>query len=101
MPVAINLFGTQRRMAMALGVDHLDEIGERIGGLVKPELPVGWAGIRDGLGKLLQLKSVPPEAGEDRAVPGGRLQGRPRSTWTGCPACRPGPTTAASSTTTG
>ncbi|MFF5230496.1 menaquinone biosynthesis decarboxylase [Dactylosporangium sp. NPDC000521] len=61
MPVAINLFGTERRMAMALGVSHLDEVGERIGSLVKPELPVGWAGIRDGIGKLLQLKAVPPK----------------------------------------
>jgi len=61
MPIAINLFGTQRRMGMALGVERLDEIGARIGELVKPELPVGWAGIRDGLGKLMQLKSVPPK----------------------------------------
>ncbi|MGE5829154.1 MAG: menaquinone biosynthesis decarboxylase [Micromonosporaceae bacterium] len=61
MPVAINLFGTHARMAMALGVASVDEIGARIGELVRPELPVGWAGIRDGLGKLLQLKSVPPK----------------------------------------
>jgi 4-hydroxy-3-polyprenylbenzoate decarboxylase len=61
MPVAINLFGTERRMALALGVEHLDEVGARIGDLVKPELPVGWAGIRDGIGKLLQLKAVPPK----------------------------------------
>src|SRR5215831_21393820 len=61
MPVAINLFGTHRRMAMALGVSSIDEVGERIGALVKPELPVGWAGIRDGIGKLMQLKSVPPK----------------------------------------
>ncbi len=61
MPVAINVFGTSRRMAMALGVDDLDEIGRRIGELVKPELPVGWVGIREGLGKLMQLKSVPPK----------------------------------------
>lgn len=61
MPVAINLFGTHERMAMALGVTSVDEIGERIGGLVKPELPVGWSGIREGLGKVLQLKSVPPK----------------------------------------
>src|ERR1041384_8743761 len=54
MPVAINLFGTERRMALALGVEHLDEVGARIGALVKPELPVGWAGIRDGIGKLMQ-----------------------------------------------
>ncbi|GAA3279556.1 menaquinone biosynthesis decarboxylase [Dactylosporangium vinaceum] len=61
MPVAINLFGTERRTAIALGVEHLDEVGARIGGLLKPELPVGWAGIRDGIGKLMQLKSVPPK----------------------------------------
>ena len=61
MPVAINLFGTPKRMAMALGVDSMDEIGDRIGELVRPELPVGWSGIREGLGKLMQLKSVPPK----------------------------------------
>ncbi|KIR64652.1 MULTISPECIES: menaquinone biosynthesis decarboxylase [Micromonospora] len=60
LPVAINLFGTEKRMAMALGVDSLDEIGARIGALIKPELPVGWSGIREGLGKVMQLKSVPP-----------------------------------------
>src|SRR3954451_9873146 len=60
MPLAITLFGTEKRMAMALGVESLDEIGARIGALVKPELPVGWSGIREGLGKVMQLKSVPP-----------------------------------------
>src|SRR4051812_5068095 len=57
MPLAINVFGTPQRMAMALGVDRVDEIGDRVGELVRPELPVGWSGIREGLGKLLQLKS--------------------------------------------
>ncbi len=47
MPIAINLFGTPERTAMALGVETLDEIGERIGNMLKPELPVGWSGIRD------------------------------------------------------
>ncbi|HEX6073981.1 MAG TPA: menaquinone biosynthesis decarboxylase [Micromonosporaceae bacterium] len=61
MPVAINLFGTERRMCLALGVARLDELGDRIGALVKPELPVGWSGIREGFGKLLQLKNVPPK----------------------------------------
>ena len=49
MPLAINLFGTHRRMAMALGVSDGNEIGERISELVKPDLPVGWAGLRDGI----------------------------------------------------
>ena len=61
MPLAINLFGTTGRTARALGVESLDEIGARIGELVKPELPVGFAGLTSGLGKLLQLKSVPPK----------------------------------------
>src|ERR1700755_2071204 len=60
MPVAINLFRTGKRRAMALGVGSLDEVGDRIGSLIKPELPVGWSGIREGIGKVLQLKSVPP-----------------------------------------
>ena len=33
-PVAINLFGSMRRMAMSLGVQELDEIGTRITGLL-------------------------------------------------------------------
>jgi 4-hydroxy-3-polyprenylbenzoate decarboxylase len=61
MPVAINLFGTHQRMAMALGVSNVDEIGARIGELVKLELPVGLGGIREGLSKLRQLTSVPPK----------------------------------------
>ncbi len=61
MPLAINVFGTERRMALALGVDRLDEIGERIGDLLKPELPQGFAGMRESVGKLLSLKSVPPK----------------------------------------
>ena len=61
MPLAINLFGTERRMAIALGVDHLDEIGQRIGGMLKPELPVGFGGLREALGKVTQLKNLPPK----------------------------------------
>ncbi len=61
MPVAINLFGTPKRMAMALGVSDVDEIGARIGELVRPEIPVGLSGLREALGKVMQLKSVPPK----------------------------------------
>src|SRR3982750_1601320 len=41
MPVAVNLFGTEKRMAMALGVDSLDEVGDRIGSPFPPGLPAG------------------------------------------------------------
>jgi 4-hydroxy-3-polyprenylbenzoate decarboxylase len=60
LPLAINLFGTQRRMARALGVEHLDEIGSRIAELLRPELPRGISGLRDALGKAAQLRNVPP-----------------------------------------
>ncbi len=72
MPVAINLFGSHTRMAMALGVERRRRDRRRIGELIKPELPVGWAGLRDGLGKLMQLKSVPPKKVKTAPVPGGR-----------------------------
>ncbi len=61
MPLAINLFGTERRMAMALGVDSLDEIGHRIGALIEPALPHGIGGLKDAIGKLASLRGVPPK----------------------------------------
>jgi 4-hydroxy-3-polyprenylbenzoate decarboxylase len=60
MPLLINAFGTARRMARALGVSELDEIGDRIADLLKPELPRGVSGLKDALGKAAQLRSVPP-----------------------------------------
>src|SRR5690242_11317456 len=61
MPLAINLFGSRERMAMALGVPDIEVHAQRIAELVKPELPQGLSGIREGLAKLMQLKSVPPK----------------------------------------
>ncbi|MDX6212966.1 MAG: 4-hydroxy-3-polyprenylbenzoate decarboxylase [Frankiales bacterium] len=61
MPLAINVFGTERRMARALGVESLDEIGERIRELVKPEVPTGFGGMREALHKLGTLRNVPPK----------------------------------------
>src|SRR3954469_15691769 len=60
MPLLMNAFGTPRRMARALGVDDLDEIGARIGELLKPELPRGIGGFKDALSKVGQLRAVPP-----------------------------------------
>src|SRR4051794_12462321 len=61
MPLAINVFGTEARMAKALGVDRLDEIGDRIRDLLKPEVPVGFGGMREALHKLSTLRGVPPK----------------------------------------
>jgi 4-hydroxy-3-polyprenylbenzoate decarboxylase len=60
MPLLMNAFGTQRRMARALGVETLDEIGDRIAELLKPELPHGIGGLKDALGKVSQLRAAPP-----------------------------------------
>jgi 4-hydroxy-3-polyprenylbenzoate decarboxylase len=62
MPLAINVFGTYRRMSKALGVTDLDEIGSRIRELLKPELPQGFSGFKDALTKLGTLRGVPPKS---------------------------------------
>ena len=61
-PLAMNVFGTTARMAKALGVDDLDEIGARIASLLKPEVPHGLAGLREAMNKVGQLRAVPPKS---------------------------------------
>jgi 4-hydroxy-3-polyprenylbenzoate decarboxylase len=61
MPLAINVFGTEQRMARALGVERLDDLGERIAEMVRPELPHGFSGMRDALGKAARLTNMPPK----------------------------------------
>ncbi|MDH3459097.1 MAG: UbiD family decarboxylase, partial [Gemmatimonadota bacterium] len=39
MPVAINVFGSLRRMGLALGVEQLDDIGDRIAELLELKVP--------------------------------------------------------------
>ncbi len=61
LPLAMNVFGSERRLCLALGLENLDEIGERIAGLLKPEMPHGLSGFKDALGKAAQLRTVPPK----------------------------------------
>ena len=61
LPLAMNVFGSEHRLCLALGLENLDEIGERIAGLLKPELPQGLSGLKDALGKAAQLRTVPPK----------------------------------------
>ncbi len=53
--VLINQFGSERRMALALGVDRLDEIAERISGLMNVKAPDG---LFDKLKMLPQLGAL-------------------------------------------
>jgi 4-hydroxy-3-polyprenylbenzoate decarboxylase len=60
LPVAINIFGSWKRMAMALGVQDVIEHAGRIAALVKPEVPKGfWAKVQM-LPKFAELAKVPP-----------------------------------------
>jgi len=53
--VLMNQFGSERRMALALGVDRLDEIAERISGLMNVKAPEG---LFDKLKMLPQLGAL-------------------------------------------
>ncbi|HVO34025.1 MAG TPA: menaquinone biosynthesis decarboxylase [Gemmatimonadales bacterium] len=59
-PVAINLFGSLRRMAMALETPSLDATGARITELLKVEVPEGIAGKLSMLPRLAELAKLPP-----------------------------------------
>ena len=59
-PVAINLFGSMTRMALALGVQNLDEIGARITQLMDLKVPDGFLGKLSLLPRLLEVAKFPP-----------------------------------------
>jgi 4-hydroxy-3-polyprenylbenzoate decarboxylase len=59
-PVAINLFGSMRRMAMSLGVERLDEIGERIAQMMELKVPEGLVAKLSLLPRLLEMGKFPP-----------------------------------------
>jgi 4-hydroxy-3-polyprenylbenzoate decarboxylase len=61
LPLAINVFGTEKRMARALGVERLDDVGNRVADMLRPELPLGFSGVRDALGKAARLTNMPPK----------------------------------------
>ncbi|HLG73128.1 MAG TPA: menaquinone biosynthesis decarboxylase [Chloroflexota bacterium] len=61
MPLAINVFGAQRRMCRALRVQQLDDVGQRLAEMLEAEIPQGLGGIKDLMGKLATLRAVPPK----------------------------------------
>ncbi|MGD0938415.1 MAG: UbiD family decarboxylase domain-containing protein, partial [Terracidiphilus sp.] len=58
--VFINQFGSERRMALALGVDRLDQIAERITGLMNLKAPEGFLDKLKMLPQLGALSSAFP-----------------------------------------
>ncbi|KAA0226423.1 menaquinone biosynthesis decarboxylase [Fimbriimonadia bacterium ATM] len=68
-PVAINAFGSRKRMSMALGVGDVEEIALELESLLKPEVPVGALDKLRALSKLGRFAKSPP-----RKVDGGIAQ---------------------------
>jgi 4-hydroxy-3-polyprenylbenzoate decarboxylase len=66
-PVAVNLFGSERRMALALGVGCLDEIGERISALLNLKVPDTLFGKLAMLPQLAEVAKFPPKTIGGRA----------------------------------
>src|SRR5690349_11147347 len=60
-PVAVNMFGSARRIALALGVECLDEIGERISALLNLKVPDTLLGKLAMLPQLAELAKFPPK----------------------------------------
>ncbi len=59
--VFINQFGSERRMALALGVERIDEIAERIAGLMNLKAPEGFLDKLKMLPQLGTLTSAFPK----------------------------------------
>ena len=60
-PVAINTFGSYWRVNRALGTSNLSALAERVGQLVKPEIPTTLLDKMKRLPDLMKMASFPPK----------------------------------------
>jgi len=60
-PVALNLFGSMKRICMALGVKHLDELASEIDDLTTPKVPAGMLQAVKMLPMLNRLRDLMPK----------------------------------------
>ncbi len=65
-PVAINLFGSMRRMELSLGVARLDDVGARISELLELKVPEGLFGKLAMLPRLAEIARFPPRTRSGR-----------------------------------
>ncbi|MBA4394739.1 MAG: menaquinone biosynthesis decarboxylase, partial [Desulfobacca sp.] len=61
-PVLTNLFGSLKRMCLALEVDHLDQVGEELTALLKTEPPRTLRQTLNLVPKLKRLRSLFPKS---------------------------------------
>ena len=64
-PVALNLFGSMKRMCMALGVARLDDLASEIDDLATPKMPGGVIDAVKMLPKLNRLRDLMPKTVSD------------------------------------
>ncbi|MBM2826836.1 MAG: UbiD family decarboxylase [Dehalococcoidia bacterium] len=60
-PVLMNTFGSEERMAWALGVNKLDDIGARISSLLKMDVPTSLIDKLRRLGELSEIARYAPK----------------------------------------
>src|SRR5207247_1180544 len=60
-PLLINQFGTERRMCLALGVDHLDDAAAKLGSVLEMQPPEGLVDKVRGLKKLKSIADSRPK----------------------------------------
>ena len=65
-PVAVNLFGSEKRMALALGVDCVDDVGRRIAELLNLKVPDSLFGKLAMLPRLAEVAKFPPRTSGGR-----------------------------------
>ena len=66
-PLLINAFGSMRRMALALGVDDVEEIAREIEKLIRTKPPKSLKDKLSLLGELIRLAGIPPKVIKDAA----------------------------------
>lgn len=60
-PLAINTMGSERRMAMCLGADSVDEVANELGSLMKAKPPGNWREAVKLLGTAVELRHAKPK----------------------------------------
>jgi 4-hydroxy-3-polyprenylbenzoate decarboxylase len=67
-PVALNLFGSMKRICMALGVANLDQIAHEIDEIATPKIPAGMLDALKLLPTLNRLRDVMPKTVSDASA---------------------------------
>jgi 4-hydroxy-3-polyprenylbenzoate decarboxylase len=60
-PLLINLYGSKKRMELALSVNDLNELGDRIRDLIKFKRPESFSEKLDILPKIMEISKFPPK----------------------------------------